>query len=364
MRLRRNRLVLSSLIITSLILNACGSNLDSSVIGLMSLPQPEDYIFYLKFETNTDYKIWAINPNELTPRFVTSAFTLRNWSPSNKFWLLTGNRGMYIVNADGSELRRIYTYRTKYKGIDPFWLTDDVILFNAYEDPYFLPPDLFSLDINTGKVTQLFPGSSNFIQAVFPDEKRWLLASWPSGSLDLVDQNGNTENFFDNFSFVTDPNASYHKIQRINHLDKYLCIAKAAGEDNYKLWLFSIGEVPQVFFDPGNEGIDQFTISPDEKYLALTYNSVKLGGTYLYVFSIDTKELLHEWVYPYKLSREPFIWSPDSRSIVLHYSESGVGRYNTVNSGIQIMDVTTGETEIILKEDVTFIIDWHVIGKR
>jgi hypothetical protein len=64
---RRNRFIVASLIITSLILNACGSHLDQPFIDLASLPQPEDYIFYLKFETNTDYKIWAINPDELTP---------------------------------------------------------------------------------------------------------------------------------------------------------------------------------------------------------------------------------------------------------------------------------------------------------
>jgi hypothetical protein len=269
---------------------------------------------------------------------------------------------MYIVKADGSGIRRIYTYPAKYKGIDPFWLTDEIILLNAYEDPFFLPPDIFRLDINTGKVIQLFPDGSKFIQAVFPDEKRWLLASWPSGSLDLVDQSGKTEKFFHDFSIVTDPHSSYPKIQRVNRLDQYLLLAKAPGDDDYKLWLASKGQTPQVFFDPRNEGIDQFTISPDENYLALTYNTVGLGGTYLYVFSIDTRELLYKWVYPYTLSRADFHWSPDSHSIVMHYSESGVGSYNTVNSGIQVMDVTTGETQIIVNEDVTMILDWHSIG--
>jgi hypothetical protein len=363
MSLRGTRFVVASLIFTSLILNAYASHLDQPFIDLASLPQPEDYIFYLKFESNTDYKIWAINPDELTPRFVTSEFTFRDRSPSNTFWLLTGNRSMYIVKADGSELRPIYADNTKYKGIDPFWLTNEIILFNAYEDPYFLPPDLFRLDINTGKVTQLFSDGSKFIQAVFHNEGTWLLASWPTGPLDLVDQSGKTEKFFHDFSLVTDPHTSYHKIQRVDRLEKYLFIAKAPGEDDYKLWMASKGGTPEVFFDPRNERIDQFTISPDEKYLALTYNTASLGGTYLYVFSIDTPELLYKWVYPYTLSRADFHWSPDSRSIVLHYSESDVGSYNTVNSGIQVMDVTTGETKVIVNEDITDIIDWHVIGK-
>ena len=119
----------------------------------------------------------------------------------------------------------------------------------------------------------------------------------------------------------------------------------------------------QRLFDPGNEGIDQFAVSPNEKYIALTYNSVELGGVYLYVFSVENLQLDYKWVYPYTLSTGYFIWSPDSQSIVLHYSEFDAGGSFEVHSGIQMMNVTTGETKTILKEDVEQILDWHFVEK-
>lgn len=336
-----------------------GTN-DQPVTNLTPLPKFDDYIIYSKYKSSTEFEIWAINPNNLVPLFITSDFTPRSWSPSNKFWLLTGHQSINIANSDGSGFHSAFTYK-EYQGVDPFWLTDDVVIFNAYRD-YLSLPDMYTLDVNTGAVAQLFAGSNKFIQAAFPSEKKWLVASWPPpSSIDIVDENGKTERFFDEYLINTDPFAPYQKIQHINRLKKYLFIAKGPGDINYKLWLASKQEPPQVLFDPESDGIDQFTVSPDERYVALTYNSVRLKGLYVYIFSLDNLQLLYNWVYPYKLGSGYFIWSPDSQSIVLHYSESNAGNSTNVNFGIQIMDITTGETRIILNEDVTQILDWHFI---
>ena len=337
-----------------LLISACGN-------APSPLPKFDDYIIYSKYETNSDSEIWwAINPDKLTPLLLTANLVPRSWSPSNKYLLLTGNRSIYIANADGSKIHAIYTYKD-YKGIDPFWLTDAVVLFNAYTDPFFLPPDIYSLDINSGRVTQLLSGSKNkqFIQATFPSEKKWLLANWSSGPLDIVDENGKTEKFFEDFSIPSDPFAPYSPIQRINRLDKYLFQAKGKGDTNYKLWLVSKHETPKVLFDPGSDGIDRFAVSPNEQYVALTYN--KLTGEYVYIFSLDNLQLLYKWVSPYKIGNGELIWSPDSQSIVTYYSESDIGHSNKITSGIQIVDMKTGETRLILKEDVVQIRDWHFV---
>jgi hypothetical protein len=325
---------------------------DQPEIDLSSLPQSEDYIFYISFETNTDYKIWAINPSKQIPVFVTANFALRDWSPSNKFLLFTGGQSIYIANSDGSNARAVHSYND-YESVELFWLTDDVVLFNAYKDTISLPPDMYSLDINSGAVTQIFPESSKFIQAAFSSEEKWLLAGWPVGPLEIVDKNGETEKFFDEFSIPTNIFSPYPPVQRINRLDKYLFKADAPGDANYKLWLVSKHEPPQVLFDPGIDGIDQFTVSPDEQYVAFTYNT--LQGVYVYIFSLDNLQLLYKWIYPYELGGGFFVWSPDSQSIALHYSDSDVF------FGIQVMDVTTGRTRIILQEDITKILDWHFI---
>ena len=330
------------------------------VISIMPLPQANDYIIYSKYTTSEKFEVWAINQSKLTPLFITSDFTPRSWSPSNKFWLFTGYQSIDIANTDGLGIRPVFTYK-EYQGVDPFWLTDNVIIFNAYRD-YLSLPDMYSLDVNTGVVIQLFAGSNKFIQAVFPFDKKWLIASWPPpSSIYIVDENGKTERFFGEYLINTDPFAPYQKIQYINSLKKYLFIGKSPDDTNYKLWLASKQEPHQILFDPESDGIDQFAVSPDEKYVALTYNSVRLKGVYVYIFSLDNLQLLHKWVYPYKFGSGYFIWSPDSQSIVLHYSESNKGDSTDVNFGIQVMDITTGDTRMILNEDVTQILDWHYI---
>ena len=218
---------------------------------------------------------------------------------------------------------------------------------------------MYSLNINSGIATQLFPGGNEFIQATFPSEKTWVKASSPAGSgpLNWVDQNGKAERFFDNFLIPTDPFVRYPPIQGTNQQGKYLLKAQGPGDTNYKFWLVSKQEKPQLIFDPGMGGIDQFTVSPDRRYIGLTYNTS--SGEYLYIFSLENLQLLYKWIYPYRLGSGDFIWSPDSQSIVLQYSETDVMTSARVNFGIQIMSIKTGKTKIILKQDVTQIIDWH-----
>ena len=320
------------------------------------LPKMEDYIIYAKYNAANEYEIWAINPNELIPHLITSDNIPRSWSPSNKQWLFTRNGSIYVTNTDGSDIHTIYT-NNEYKGIDPFWLTEDVILFNAYRD-ILSPPDMYSVDIGSGKVTQLFPGSNQFIVITFPADKALLRGDWSSGSLDMVNKDGNSEKFFNDFEFIPNPYTPHQEFQRIGKLDKYLFRAKRAGDANSKLWLASKQEPPQLLFDPENENIYEFAVSPNEKYIALTYEN--LENKNIYIYSLENLQVVFKWAYPYKLSDAYFTWSPDSQSIVVPYSDYDIGgTSHGIDSGIQVMNIKTGETRKILKENVAQIIDWH-----
>lgn len=114
-----------------------------------------------------------------------------------------------------------------------------------------------------------------------------------------------------------------------------------------------------MIFDPGNESVNFFMVSPDEKYLALTY--VTSEGTFINFLSLENQQTVYQWPCPYKIGTCNFTWAPDSQSLALLYSDSNFGVDNGIASGIQIMDVATGETKIILNEDVTQIFDWHFI---
>lgn len=236
---------------------------------------------------------------------------------------------------------------------DPFWQTDDLVLFNAFKD-VFSPPDIYSLDIGSGKISQLYPGENKFIQATFPIEGIWLRGDWQTGLIDLVYQNGEIQNFFSDFVILADYFNPY-QIQRIDILNKYLIVAKRQDDSNYKFWLVSNNESPVMLFDPDNDGVNFFMVSPNEKYLALTY--VTSEGTFLNVFSLENQKLVYQWICPYKIGACNFLWSPNSQSIALPYADSdGI---NKITSGIQVMDIATGETRIILNEDVTQILEWH-----
>lgn len=321
------------------------------------LPHPEEYIIYSKYDASVDQEeVWAISPDRLAPSLVTVGMVPRAWSPSNKLWLFTLGGSIYIANADGSGIRAAFNSK-EYTGVDPFWLTDNLILFNAYLD-VFSPPDIYSLDIDSGKISQLYPEENKFIQATFPSDGTWLRGDWMTGSLDLVHQNGEIEIFFNDFVILADY-FNPHQIQRIDLLDKYLIVAKGQGDSDYKFWLLSNNEAPVMIFDPGNESVNFFMVSPDEKYLALTY--VTSEGTFINFLSLENQQTVYQWPCPYKIGTCNFTWAPDSQSLALLYSDSNFGVDNGIASGIQIMDVATGETKIILNEDVTQIFDWHFI---
>ena len=330
---------------------------DQPTIVYTPLPRSEEFIIYSKYNIADDrYEVWAINPNRPSPLLVTSDPDLypRSWSPSNEQWLFTHNGSIYIINYVAPDIRTIYNNR-EYKSVYPFWLSEEIVLFNAFRDT-LMPPDMYSVNINSGVVTQLFPGSSYYIQDTFRSEMVWLRADWRSKSLEAVNQNGKTEKFFDDFLVRGDPFDS-DQIQRIDKLDSYVFVAKREGDANFKVWLGSNHVMPQVLFDPGDGGVDEFAVSPDEQYVALTY--VTSENVYVYVFNLDDFQLAYKWIYPYKLGSGLFTWSPDSQSIALLYSDAGSS--TGITSGIQVMNIKTGETKIILKEDVIEIIDWHLI---
>ncbi len=327
-------------------------------VDVTPFPLSSDYITYGKLSTENDRRIWtwAINSAQPTPILISKRVYPSGWSLSNKLWLLTGNQSIYIANADGSNVRTIY-YSDEYEFFDPFWLTDDVVLFNAFKDYFFVAPDIYSLNIRTGAVIRLFSSESEyFIESTFPSENKWLRGSWSQLTTEIVSGNGKTKEFFAGFLVHTDPFSSGLRIQQVRKLDKYLFIAQKEDESNYKLWLAAEEEVPQVFFDPGNDGIDRFAVSPDEQYVALAYNTLK--GELLYILSVENHKLLYTWSYPHTLSNIRFFWSPDSQSIAFQYSESTT---NDIEEGIKIMDIKTGETAIISKDDVLEILDWHLV---
>lgn len=328
-----------------------------ATVNQTPLPHSEEYIIYSKYNISKDQDdIWAISPDNPVPLLVASGIIPRSWSPSKRLWLFTTNGSIHIANSDGSGIQTVYN-NEEYTGVDPFWLTDNTILFNAYRDA-FSPPDIYRLNIDTRMITQLFPGENKFVQSVFSSDGTWLRGDWLSGNLEIVDSNGEIKSFFDEFEILVDYFNPY-QIQRIDVLNKYLIVAKGQGDAVYKLWLASESDTPTMLFDPGNDGANFFMVSPNEQYLALIY--ITSEGTFLKIFGLETQQLVYQWTCPYEIGTCNFVWSPNSQSIALFYSDTNLSTVGGIRSGIQVMDIASGETRIILNEDVTLILGWHYI---
>lgn len=157
------------------------SNNYQNVVDITPLPSKREFIIYNKYATDTNLEeIWALDPVTFESFLVATEIIPRGWSPITKKWLFTNKGTIFISNEDGSELRTIFV-DNKYAGIDPFWLSDDKILFNAYKDSYS-PPDIYILEINGEVALHPYPEKNKFVQSVFPSDDEWLLGDWEAGN--------------------------------------------------------------------------------------------------------------------------------------------------------------------------------------
>lgn len=322
---------------------------------------PGNYLMYTVFP-NQD--LWAVNPKKPIPFRVLDTSNLKNlWSPSHKFRLYAENKWLYKIpesalTAPTTSVDAFYNYSQFKSIVSMNWLTDDVLLFEDYQGKYpYGASDLYSLNITSGRVTKLIDASSfEMMGAIFSDEKKWLKID-TTDVVSILDENGNSDAFFPDF-LILGPTILYFDpkrpfVDRIVKLDKYLFVAqeRADPKSNFKLWIVSKHENPYMLFDPNGESIDQFSVSPDEKYIAITPDSMENN---IYIFSTDTLQLLYKWFFPYKIGLAEFLWSPDSDEIAFYYS-------NDSHSGVQIMDIKTGKTKIIVKKDVAVLQDWKTV---
>ncbi len=132
----------------------------------------------------------------------------------------------------------------------------------------------------------------------------------------------------------------------------------ADPKSTYKLWVVLNHETPHILLDPQGEkidqfSIDQFSVSPDEKYIAVKLAS--LLDQHIYIFSTDTFQLLYKWIYQSKTGGVHFVWSPDSEKIAFEYSGGGS------SVGIQVMNIQTGETKVIVQKGVAAIQGWEAV---
>ena len=328
--------------------------------------RPGNYIIYSRFPDQD--VLWAINPEKPIPfRLPDTSNLWNNWSPSHQFWLYSDDEWFYKIPASPTNhttsVHAIYNHSQFKSIVSETWLTDDVLLFEDYQGEYpYGAADLYSLNIPSGVATKLIDSKLNpyeMLGAVFPDEKKWLKLDFVSGAVSIMDENGNPDAFFVNFS-IAGPTVPYFNpknpfVKRLTKLDRYLFMAQehADPKSTYKLWVVSNHETPYMLLDSMDENIYQFSLSPDEKYVAVRMDG--LPDEHIYIFSMDTLQLRYKWVYPSKTGGVEFVWSPDSEKIAFEYDGGGSP------DGIQVMDIQTGETKVIVQKGVAAIQGWEAV---
>lgn len=337
----------------------------STPVLLRGLEPRKDYIFYISTQDpkGISHELWGIEPaSGETALFARGIDWLLGWShPSNK-WLLSTEHALYIANSDGSNLQKIYEDQN-YTFTYSYWLSDHTILINAYSD-LVLPPQFYIFDLMNGHIEDITsPDDPKFVEVVSPLTNIWIQAGWNSGTMQINDLSGHIRNLFDKMQIRVD----HFDLSNIGFLpdgENFIFIARQKETlpdgNQWKLFLASTtgNELKTLFEAKQNSTIQGFRVSPNGQYVAFLYATD--GDRFVNFLNLQTQHIDYQWVYPYWPGSTVFRWSPDSKSIVLPYVSSESGTIPEVLSGIQIMNITNGETQVILSKNVE-IVDWYLL---
>lgn len=168
---------------------------------ISTLEPKHDYIIYVKQGEVETHEVWAKNPDSEDPVLVAKGNGLlpQSWSPSGDYWLFVDNHSLYVSNADGSDIRRVYQIKDS-SYIVAWWLTDQIILFDAYvydeNGRIWPPPHQYYVDIKNGETGRLDPkmeddrGGTYLIQGIIPLSETWIQMNGFTGEFEIADLKG------------------------------------------------------------------------------------------------------------------------------------------------------------------------------
>lgn len=326
---------------------------------LAPLPTGKDYIIYTVWNSaEKQNEIWAHNPDdgEAFVMFRSGEIWPGNRSSSGSLWLFGDSSAIYVANADGTGIRLVYQ-NPKYIRMQADWISETDIMVEAFQDLSEYP-DIYRINTETGKAEGIDIKGIKYIQAVCIEKNVWI--GWDS-ALDIVrvvDQGLDTYPILENYHDVSVDIFDHDEIQFLPGSDEFIFIASDIGLDNYSLRKSSLSgsEVSTLLEPAENEYNLEFQISPDGYFVGVVYET--LEGNYFYVIDLSTGNLIYHWVFPYTIGSTHFIWSPDATQIALPYFEGVTGSGSEIVFGIQIMDLATGETRVVLKRDVLWFNEW------
>jgi hypothetical protein len=342
--------VVSILLVWLIVLQACTTRNAiadrEKLFRCLTLDPAKDYIFYGVIKPDRVVDHWAIDSKGLKPvRLPETLSSVQMSTPPGRDWLLFDDSSIHILDLKSCKSQPVYTVDSEYKYLHAEWLGKDLLLITAFEQWPF-SPDLFVLDLKTHKAERV--ASEKHIQAISPTGTTWIQAD--GITLEAVRWPGPPVELLKDFEVVEDigPGA----IEFLPHSEEFIFVAAPVGSTEYKVWKSSLDEdTPVSLFELENgTGIDYRKLSPDGTYLGLVLNT--LEGYSLLFLNMRTNRIDYEWPYPFTRTNPEFQWSPDSRRVVMPYEGTRADPPEQLFLGIQIIDIRSGEIEIVHLEKV------------
>lgn len=342
---------------------------DNLPIVVSTLQPKQDYIFYSDWGTDGN-ETWALNPENKEKILITKGrLHPSGWSPSGDDWLFQDSDSLYIADADGSGIQRIYNFpESDNCGELVAWLSNKILLIDIYacdtRGRLLPPPHQYYLDITNGTEgridpVQEFDETGTFlIQGIIPEEEKWTQLNWYTGKLEIADLRGNHEPILNEMELHTEAlSFSMEFVPKTTDVvfHAWRDDSNGPGEIVDGLWIMSMNtRMPELLINGYPElQIREYHVSPNGKYLAFAYDD---GLQYkISFYNLQNREIEKEWNFPYRLSSPRFLWSPDSRFIALPYSS------DTFDEGIQIMDISNGQTRLLIDKNV-WMSGWYDVG--
>jgi hypothetical protein len=332
---------------------ACTSNpvatVRSKVFRCLSLDPKSDFIFYQVIKPKNNDEIWAFDVSAKKSALLPKELDSINMStPPDGNWLFFDDNSINALDLDNCDGQTIYKVDSHYTSFDTVWVSKNLLLINAFEE-YPFTPDLYAFDLKSKKAKRL--GSDEFIQGVSIPSGTWIQSD--GVVLETVQEQGTKTRILEDFTVATE--ISPGAIQFLPNTEDFIFIAARKGSADYALWKSSLKQdKPQIIVEIDQDAsISYYQISPDGNYLGFVKETST--GSSLVFLNLKTNKVDFQWHYPIIKSSPGFSWSPDSKFVAMPYEDMNEALY----MGIQIMQITSGELNIVLRTTVDWVVGWY-----
>lgn len=332
-------------------------------VDLIDTPKSDGLFSAILFWRDPPKSAWILAGDGSTRWQISDIYHPYSWSPSRQQLLLGHGDVLAIARADGTEPKIVY-HGDPTKWISPAttWLTESVVIIESRTFDFPYPSDLRILDLTTGKITNGAPGTTQMLEAVFPDGKHWM--QWSDAGLEIADVSGQRSTILQSYSDqilrTSQPfmDANVAVSPSGHELAFWACFRDSDQCGIYMAHVEGARVTDAQMIRAATKGnIDDLSFSPNGEYLGF-----REDWWTLVFLAVNRRPQEHVWAIHesgYPLS---YIWSPDSTSIIFQSSPIAADEKSSSYLGIVKMQVETGETTLLFADSHgDQLADWQFV---